>query len=327
MANIGSTLYRANIIGSSYSKRPRSHTLRYDLMTFFREVSGEPQFLAQGYLDDELLLRYDGDKRTAEPWGPGFEGHGGAETWARETETLREKEEHLREMLADVISQQSQNKGLSTLQATMGCELQRNGSTRSFWNLGYAGQNFLTFDPKTLTWAMAVPHTQQIKTFWETRAPRADLVKMFLDDTCPTQLQRHLASLRNVLQDTGPPMVTVTLRNYPVGRITLTCWAFKLYPRVATLVWLRDGKPAQQHTFGPGTILPSGDGTYQTRVSIWVLPGQEAQFTCNLKHHSYNIEIPAVSGHPTAHIGDAASSATASAVSILPVVLVLTGAN
>lgn len=79
-----------------------------------------------------------------------------------------------------------------------------------------------------------------------------------------------------------------------MGRITLTCWAFNLYPPVATLTWLRDGKPVQQHTFGPRTILPSGDGTYQTRTSIWVLPGQEAHFTCHLKHCRSNIEAPPV---------------------------------
>lgn len=294
---------------------------------FSLEVSGQSQFLALGYLDDELFLRYDGDTRRAERWGPGFKGHGGAETWARETEGLQEKEDQLRGMLVELISQQSQNKGLLTLQATMGCELQRNGSIRGFWRLGYNGQNFLTFDPKTVTWTMAGPLAQQRKTFWETRAPRADQVKMFLDGTCPAQLQRHLASLRNVLWDTGLPLVKVTLRNYPVGRITLTCWAFNLYPPEATLVWFRDEKPVEQHTFGPGTILPSGDGTYQTWASIWVLPGQEPQFTCHLRHHRYYAATPAVSGHTTEDTGDAASSTAASAVSILPIVLMLTEVN
>lgn len=84
-----------------------------------------------------------------------------------------------------------------------------------------------------------------------------------------------------------------------MGRITLTCRAFNLYSRVATLVWLQDGKPVQQDLFGPGTILPSGDGTYQTWVSIRVLPGQEPQFTCNLRHGDHSIMQTAVSGEKT----------------------------
>lgn len=151
-------------------------------------------------------------------------------------------------------------------------------------------------------------------------------------------------------------MVIVTCRNYPVGRITLTCRAFNLSSRVATLLWLRDGKPVQQDVFGPGTILPSGDGTYQTWVSIRVLPGQEPQFACNLRHSNRTIMQTAVSGEsmgwPSAswatrqeaegphrtHNGhvvdgglvtgnankdspDASSCATASAISAFPVVV------
>lgn len=116
-------------------------------------------------------------------------------------------------------------------------------------------------------------------------------------------------------------MVTVTCRNYPVGRVTLTCRAFNLYTREATLVWLQDGKPVQQKTFRSETILPSGDGTYQARVSIRVLPGQEPQFSCNLRHGNHSIMQTAVSGHAAEDSQDVASSATASAGSALPVVL------
>lgn len=85
-------------------------------------------------------------------------------------------------------------------------------------------------------------------------------------------------------------MVIETFRNYPVGRITLTCRGFNLYPHVPTLVWFQDGRPVQQKTIGPKTILPSRDRTYQTWVSIRVLPGQEPQFSCNLRHNGHNIK-------------------------------------
>lgn len=68
-------------------------------------------------------------------------------------------------MMADMINQKGHDKGPYTLQATLDCELQRNGSTRGFWHLGYEGRNLLTFDQKTLTWTMDVPFTQQKKTF------------------------------------------------------------------------------------------------------------------------------------------------------------------
>ncbi|XP_035294315.1 H-2 class I histocompatibility antigen, alpha chain-like isoform X1, partial [Cricetulus griseus] len=252
------------------------------------------KILALGYFDDKPFLRYKGDNRTAEALRPGIKGHAGAETQARETEGLWKKQ--LRAMVAEVARQIDQDRGNHTIQVTFGCELHRNGSTRGFWRLGYDGQDSITFDQKTLTWTMAVPSTQQTRNFREIYTPKA--AQVFLKDTCPAQLQECLDSSKNILLDTGAPKVKVTSRRYPVGRITLTCWAFNLYPPVATLVWLQGGKPVQQQTFGPGTILPSGDGTYQTWVSIWVLPGQEPEFTCCLRNCSKNIVDPVFLGPP-----------------------------
>ncbi|XP_036039196.1 zinc-alpha-2-glycoprotein-like isoform X2 [Onychomys torridus] len=300
-----------------------THTLRYELTVWFPEDSWEHPFPILIFVDDELFLRYKGDSRRAEAVGPKIKEHAGAKNWTRETEDLQKKKEQLRRMLAVVTNQQGQKKGLHTLQETFGCELQGNQNIGGFWRLGYDGLDSLTFDQKTLRWTMAVPSTQQTKVFWETHAPRADGVKAFLEDICPAQLQGYLASLKNFPPDTGLPEVKVTNRTYPVGRITLTCWAFNLCSHVATLAWLQDGKPAQQHTFGPRTILPSGDGTYQTWVSIWVLPGQEPQFTCHLRHQTHDIKIPAAPGRATEYIHDAASVQAASAVSALSIVLVV----
>ncbi|XP_049983123.1 MHC class I-like protein MILL2 [Alexandromys fortis] len=282
--------------------------------------SGEINFTAHGYIDGNLFLRYKGDRRRAEVLRARIKGHAGAETWARETEGLWKMEEQLRRILAEVTDQ---DRGLHTIQVILGCELQRNGNIGGFWRLGYDGQDALTFDQKTLTWIMAVPSTQQTKTFWETHAPKADQVKNFLEGICPAQLKRHLDSLRNAQMDTGPPKLKVTSRRYPVGRITLKCRAFNLYPPVATLTWLQDGKPTQQQTFGPGTVLPSGDGTYQTWLSIWVLPSQESEFTCSLRNHSKNIEVPDFYGHQDKTISGTTSSASALVASVLCTLLLL----
>ncbi|XP_014650556.1 PREDICTED: hereditary hemochromatosis protein-like [Ceratotherium simum simum] len=256
---------------------------------------GKPQVLALGYFDDKLFLRCDGESQRAEPRGLGIKMDLGAETWERETEDLKEKELQLRQMLTEVMGQQGQGSGLHSLQATLGCELQGD-STRGFWRLGYKGQDFLTFDSQTLTWTLAMPSAQHIKKLWETQGPRADLVKHFLCVTCPAQLWRYLASWRGLLENTDPPSVTVTHSKNLLGKVILRCWAFSFYPRGATLTWLQDGEPMHQGTFGPGAILPSGDGTYQTWVDIRILPGEEQRFACHVGHCGLNTTVPAVSG-------------------------------
>ncbi|MEJ1288988.1 MHC I like leukocyte 1 [Cricetulus griseus] len=175
------------------------HTLRYDLTTISLDVPDK--ILALGYFDDKPFLRYKGDNRTAEALTPRFKGHAVDETQARETEGLWK--EQLRAMLAEVTRQRSQDRGLHTIQVTFGCELHRNGSTRGFWHLGYDGQDSITFDQKTLEWTMAVPSTKKTKNFREIYASKAAQVKTFLEGTCPAQLQKHLASSKNFLLDTG----------------------------------------------------------------------------------------------------------------------------
>ncbi|XP_052616251.1 MHC class I-like protein MILL2 [Peromyscus californicus insignis] len=290
-------------------------------MALSLEASRKSQFRAQGYIDNELFLRYDGYRRRAEPWGPRIKGHRGAEIWTRETEDMQEKEEQLRRMLTEVMTQKGQHGGIHTLQATFGCETQGN-NTGSFWRLGYDGQDFLTFDQKSQTWKAAVPSAHSSKKIWERHGPSVDQVKTILNSICPDRLQRYLIYLENELMDTGPPKVTVSRRPYPVGRITLTCRVFNLYTPVATLAWLQNERPIQQHSFGPGTILPSGDGTFQTWVSIWVLPGQEPHFTCRLRHRSKNIDVTTALGPQARESDGATSSASALTASAFLAMLV-----
>lgn len=64
-----------------------------------------------------------------------------------------------------------------------------------------------------------------------------------------------------------------------MGTVTLKSWAFSFYPQGATLTCLWHGELVHQGTFGPGPILPSGDGTYEIWVATQILPGEEQRFT------------------------------------------------
>ncbi|XP_049983122.1 MHC class I-like protein MILL2 isoform X3 [Alexandromys fortis] len=274
------------------------------------------------YFNNKPFQHDCGDRKREKSQRHWIKGQDGAEIWATQTKDMQEKEEQLRRMLAKIMTQKDHSGGIHTLQETFGCEIQGN-DTRSFWRLGYDGQNLLHLDQKTLTWKASVPSAHTIKTIWESHGPTLDEVKAFLYHLCPDHLQRCLTYSRGQMMDKGPPKLKVTRRRYPVGRTTLTCKVFNLYSPVATLTWLQDGKPTQQQTFGPGTILPSGDGTYQTWLSIWILPSQESEFTCSLRNHNKNIEVPDFYGHQDKTISGTTSSASALVASVLCTLLLL----
>ncbi|XP_013002369.1 MHC class I-like protein MILL2 isoform X2 [Cavia porcellus] len=300
------------------------HTLRYDLVALSQ--AGGTQFLALGFFDGVLFLRYDGETQKAQPWGLRHkEQIGDIITWEQETEHLQEKEHQLRRTLADVVVQKGHEEGLNTLQATLGCELQGNLSAGGFWRLGYRGQDFLTFDPASFTWTATLPSARQSKQFWEVHGPSMNQVKNFLYETCPKQLQRHLAALRDILVDTGSPSVIVTHSKRSMGRVTLKCSAFNVNRWGATLTWLCDGDPMHQGIFGPGTILPSGDGTYQTWVTTHVLPGEEHRFICHLRQQGKNTTDPVTSGYlPRRNSGAAARASSQAAVMLCALMVLVT---
>uniref|UniRef100_A0A674IT89 Ig-like domain-containing protein n=1 Tax=Terrapene triunguis TaxID=2587831 RepID=A0A674IT89_9SAUR len=69
------------------------------------------------------------------------------------------------------------------------------------------------------------------------------------------------------------------------GLTTLSCKVSGFYPRDITVTWLKNGESKQQDTYSEG-ILPSGDGTYQTWVTMEIDPKIKAHYSCHVEHES-----------------------------------------
>uniref|UniRef100_A0A8D0GF96 Ig-like domain-containing protein n=1 Tax=Sphenodon punctatus TaxID=8508 RepID=A0A8D0GF96_SPHPU len=96
----------------------------------------------------------------------------------------------------------------------------------------------------------------------------------------------NLANLRQRYnQSQTEPQVLVSDRPTPDGLTRLSCRAHGFYPRDIAVVWLRNGAAMSGETQSWG-IVPSGDGTYQTRVTIEIDPSSDAQYQCCVEHES-----------------------------------------
>lgn len=69
--------------------------------------------------------------------------------------------------------------------------------------MGYKGRDFLTVALGPLVWMVALLSSQSIRKLWETHGLRADLVKVFLLEPCPAQIQRYLVSSRGLPENTA----------------------------------------------------------------------------------------------------------------------------
>ncbi|XP_038624130.1 hereditary hemochromatosis protein homolog [Tachyglossus aculeatus] len=133
------------------------------------------------------------------------------------------------------------------LQASLGCEVQEDGGPSAFWRFGYDGKDFLTFEPKMLSWTAADPGAWGLKEKWEADLKRGDRDRAFLEGTCTHMLRKYLASGGKTLER------AVTI---------LKCRALGFSPQNISLNWLRDGEKLPQRTLEPKAGLPSGDRTY-----------------------------------------------------------------
>nr|XP_020008892.1 hereditary hemochromatosis protein isoform X2 [Castor canadensis] len=80
-----------------------------------------------------------------------------------------------------------------------------------------------------------------------------------------------------------PPLVKVS-QHVASAVSTLQCQALNFYPQNIIMRWLKDRQPLDTKEAKPTDVLPNGDGTYQGRITLAVVPGEEQRYTCQVEH-------------------------------------------
>lgn len=80
-----------------------------------------------------------------------------------------------------------------------------------------------------------------------------------------------------------PPLVRVYHKETVPGITTLYCRAHGFYPPEISMTWMKNGEEMVQE-MDYGDILPSGDGTYQTWVSVELDSQSSDVSSCHVKH-------------------------------------------
>ncbi|XP_057554082.1 MHC class I polypeptide-related sequence B-like isoform X2 [Hippopotamus amphibius kiboko] len=272
-----------------------SHNLHYNVTVLSCDGSVQSSFFAGGYLDGQAFLHYDLEKHRAEPWGL-WAKELGPEMWDTESKDLTETWKDLRKLLAEILALQEEKGGLHSLQEIMGCEIREDNRARGFRRLSYDGALLLSCHLETPGCAVpqSLPRTlaMEVEKSWDTDDQSKYYQGHVQGELCG-RLRGYLESWTGFMERTGPPVVNVTRSQGSEGTVNLTCWALGFFPPNISVAWFWDEEPMSLDAQQPGDVLPDGNGTYRTWVTIRVPQGEEQRVKCHVEHSGNHSAHPA----------------------------------
>ncbi|KAL7986514.1 hypothetical protein Chor_011680 [Crotalus horridus] len=264
-----------------------SHSLKNFYSSISEPSQGQPHFVALGYVDGQVFVHYDSNSRREQPrisWIKKVEKED-PQYWDTQTQILRNIEEAFRGNLETLRLRYNQSEGFHTLQLMCGCELQADGRKGGFWQYGYEGRTFITFDKERLTWVAPIPQAQITQRKLNAIPGLNQRHKSYLEKECIGGLEKYLSYGKETLLRTEPPEVTMSSKTeMEDGMETHVCRLDGFYPREIEASWTRDGEVWLQDTLR-GSVAPNSDGTFHTTLSIQIDPKERGRYRCHVEHN------------------------------------------
>ncbi|KAM8999879.1 major histocompatibility complex class I-related gene protein isoform X1 [Sarcophilus harrisii] len=264
----------------------RTHSLRYFRLGVSDSTQGIPEFISVGYVDSHPITSYDSIRRQKMPQASWMEENLGSDHWEKYTQLLRGWQQTFKTELRVLQNHYNHTGGFHTYQRMIGCELLEDGSTTGFLQYAYDGKDFLIFDKDSLSWIAVDNVARLTKQVWETNLNELRYQKNWLETECIAWLKKFLDFGKDSFQRTENPLLRGSCKKSSLGITTLICRAYGFYPPEITMTWIKNGELIIQE-IEYGDILPSGDGTYQTWISIEIDPQSKDHYFCQVEHNDF----------------------------------------
>ncbi|XP_044190962.1 major histocompatibility complex class I-related gene protein-like [Thunnus albacares] len=243
---------------------PVKHSETY-LLTESSGLQTFPEFVAVAVVDEVQTACYDSNSKRAEP----------KQDWVEKiikdhpqqlefyTQICVSLHVTLKTDLVTLEQYFNQTGDVHILQVMAGCEWDdETEEVIGFAQIGYDGEDFLSFDLKTLTWIASKPQAVIIQHKWDREKARSIFVKNVLTNMCPQGLKMSQDYGKSSLLRTDLPSVFL-LRKTPSSPVS--CFATGFYPHRADMFWRKDGEELHEER---GEILPNHDGSFQMSVDL-----------------------------------------------------------
>ncbi|KAL7986510.1 hypothetical protein Chor_011676 [Crotalus horridus] len=285
--------------------------MKYFYSSISEPSQGQPHFVIMGYVDGQVFVRYDSNSRRMQPRVSWIKkvGKEDPQYWDRETQKQWNQEEVFKESLEILRLRYNQSEvpaekgvcayladtpnhhsvpisGFHIIQVMCGCELQADGRKGGFWQYGYDGRTFITFDKERLTWVAPQPQAQITQRKWDALPGLNERRKAYLEEECIEWLEKYLSYGKETLLRTEPPEVTVSRKmEVEDGMEMHVCRLHGFYPREIDASWTRDGEVWLPDTLR-GSVAPNADGTFHATLSIRIDPKERVRYRCHVEHDS-----------------------------------------
>ncbi|XP_060738734.1 H-2 class I histocompatibility antigen, Q9 alpha chain-like isoform X2 [Tachysurus vachellii] len=266
-----------------------THSMQY----FYTAVTpgiNFPEFTIVGLVDGGQFVYYDSKIGKMIPKTEWIQKNEGEDYWNSQTQNLQGHQETFKVNVATAMQRFNQTTGVHTVQMMYGCELDDDGTVRGYTQYSYDGEDFISFDLKTLTWTAAKPQAVITKNKWDNDPGATVGEKNYLENICIEWLKKYVSYGRETLERKVRPETSLFQKEASSPEVV--CHATGFFPKAVMISWRKDGEDVHEDVELRET-LPNQDGSFQKR-SILKVPAEELQkhtYTCVIQHSSLEKEL------------------------------------
>ncbi|KAK7126396.1 hypothetical protein R3I94_017770 [Phoxinus phoxinus] len=260
-------------------------------ITTYTEINGQtfagtPEFSAETTLDDQQIDYYDSDIKKLilrQDWMEEL----ASELWKDYT-GIREKQQQIYKNNIHVLMETfTQSHGVHTYQRMYGCEWDdKTGDSHGFDEYGYDGEDFISLDLKENRYNASVAQASPTAMKWNNDREQLENIKQYFEHECVYWLKEFLYLSKATFKKTDPEvsLLQKNLEDY------VECHVTGFLFRNTSILWRKNGQAMRvsSRLVKSGDTLPNEDGTFQRRLTLYVLPfkWKKNQYSCVVKHKS-----------------------------------------